>query len=261
MPELPEIALTREYVNSTVLNKKILDVDFPSKSLLQSSETEIKKALKGQKILKSERLGKYLFLNAGKNSWLVLHFGMTGKLEYYQNQEAPKYSQMIFSFEDNSFLSFVCRRKLGKIYLAKSVEEFKEEHSLGKDALDFSREDFEELLNAKKGSIKATLTDQHSIAGIGNVYSDEILYQVKVHPKSKAEKLTGNEKKDLFEQIEKVLELAIEKGGKRSEFPSNFLINHRKEGADCPNCKGKVKQIKVSGRSTYFCPSCQKEKL
>ncbi len=185
---------------------------------------------------------------------------MTGKLEFYQNQEAPKYSHMILSFEDNSYLSFVCRRKLGKIYLAESVEEFIKEHDLGKDALVFTWNDFKELLQEKKGGLKATLTDQHSIAGIGNVYSDEILYQVGIHPKSKAAKLSEKEKKSLFEKMKKVLDLAIESGGKRSEFPSNYLIRHRKDGADCPNCKGKVKKIKVSGRSTYFCPSCQKEK-
>lgn len=260
MPELPEIELTKRYVDSTSLKKKIVKVDFPSTSLLQSPKTNFEKALKGNKFEKTERLGKYLFLKCGKDSWLGLHFGMTGKLEYYQNQEPPKYSNMILTFEDDYMLAYVCRRKLGKIYLTESVEKFKEEHDLAKDALDFSEQDFLELLEQKRGSIKAALTDQHAIAGIGNVYSDEMLYQVGIHPKTKTDKLTEKEKKDLFKQINKVLGTAIKIGGKRAKFPSDYLIKNRKEGADCPNCKGKVEKIKVSGRSTYFCPACQEEK-
>lgn len=260
MPELPEIELNKKYVDATSLKKKIVEVDFPSTSLLQSSKTDFEKALKGKEFEKTERLGKYLFLKCGKNSWLVLHFGMTGKLEYYQNQEPPKYTNMLLTFDDDYRLAFICRRKLGKIYLTESVEKFKEAHDLAKDAFDFSEEDFLNLLKPKTGSIKGVLMDQHAIAGIGNVYADEMLYQSRIHPKTKADKLTEKEQKDLFKQIEKVLKTAIKVGGKRSEFPSDYLIKSRKDGADCPNCKGKVMQIKVSGRSTYFCPSCQQVK-
>lgn len=261
MPELPEIELSKQYVDSTSLNKKITKVDFPSSRLLQAPKADFKKALNGNKLEKTERLGKYLFLKANKDSWLVFHFGMTGKLEYYTNQDPPKYSHLILVFEDGYFLAYVCRRMLGKIYLAESPEKFKEEHSLGKDALEFSQKDFNVLIEEKeRSSIKATLTDQHAIAGIGNVYSDEMLYQAKIHPKSKAGSLTENERKELFGQLSKVLKLAIKLGGKRAKFPSGYLIKHRKDGADCPDCKGKIEMIKVSGRSTYFCPACQEEK-
>lgn len=259
MPELPEIELTKQYVDSTSLKKKIVKVDFPSTSLLQSPKAQFEKALKGNKIEKTERLGKYLFLKCGE-AWLVLHFGMTGKVEYYQNQEPPKYSHMILTFEDDYKLAYSCKRKLGKLYLTESVEKFKEEHDLGNDALDFSEKEIFELLEKKTGAIKGVLMDQHAIAGIGNVYTDEMLYQVGIHPKSKANKLSEKEKKALFKQIEKVLNTAIKVGGKRSEFPDHYMIKHRKEGDECPNGKGKVEMIKVSGRSTYFCPSSQEEK-
>lgn len=262
MPELPEIELLKEYVDSTSLKKKIVKVDFPSTRLLQAPKADFEKALKGKKLVETERLGKYLFLKTTGNSCLVLHFGMTGKLEYYTNQDPPKYAHMILAFEDNYFLAYVCRRMLGKIYLSESVEEFKKEHKLGKDALEFSEKNFDKLLQEKERSgIKAILTDQHAIAGIGNVYSDEMLYQAEIHPKSKAGNLSDQEKKKLYAQISKVLKLATELGGKRGKFPSDYLIRHRKDGADCPNCKGKIEMIKVSGRSTYFCPACQKEKL
>ena len=260
MPELPEIALSKKYIDSTSLHHKIVKVEFPQKSLLQSPEKEFQNALKGGEFKETRQLGKYLFLKLKEDSWLVFHFGMTGKLEYYSNQEAPKYTHMIISFANDYHLAFVCRRKLGKIYLTEGVEEFREEKSLGKDALDLSKEDFIELLQQKKGSIKGAITDQHVISGIGNVYADEILYQCQIHPKTKSEKLSEKERAAVYQKTQTVLKTAINNEGRRSQLPDNYLTPHRKEGADCPKCSGKVAMIKVSGRSTYFCPECQKEK-
>ena len=260
MPELPEITLYKEYLDSTSLNKKITGVSFPGEGSLRASKKDFENALLKKKLINSRRLGKYLLVQTSEKNWLIFHFGMTGKLEYYQNQDQPKYSRMIISFEDDYHLAYVCRRKLGKIFLAESFEEFKEEHSLGEDALELKEKEYLELLEGKTGSIKGVLTDQHVLSGIGNVYSDEMLYQVGIHPKTKTNLLSEKEKKELYNMINEVLKLAIDKEGERSEFPEDYLIRHRKDGADCPNCKGKVKQIKVSGRSTYFCPNCQKEK-
>ena len=259
MPELPEIALFKKYVDSTALHKKVTKLSFPDPGLLQSPKSHFEKALIGNELEETQRLGKYLLIKISGGKWLVFHFGMTGKLEYYQNQETPKYTKMLLTFANGYHLAYSCRRKLGKIYLAEGFEEFKKEHSLGGDALELSEKQFLELLEGKGGSIKGALTDQHLMAGIGNVYSDEMLYQCKIHPKSKVDKLSDAQKKQLYKQMKKVLKMAIDKDGERSEFPSDYLITHRKEGEDCPKCSGKVKQIKVSGRSTYFCPSCQKE--
>lgn len=181
-------------------------------------------------------------------------------MEAYQNQEIPKYSHLVLSFDDHSHLAYTCRRKLGKIWLASGVETFKEDHSLGNDALEFTWKEFNELLQKKKGSIKSLLMDQHNISGIGNVYADEIVYQCRIHPKTKVEKLTEKERKDIFKQISKVLNIVIKNEDKRKDLQSNFLAPHRKEGANCPDCSGEVEKIKISGRSTYFCSSCQKIK-
>lgn len=260
MPELPEIALFKKYVDATSLHKKIASLSFPDTSLLQSSKSDFEEALKEEEFKKTSRIGKYLFLQTTGNLVLVLHFGMTGELEYYKNQDPPKYAKLIFHFDNGYQLAYSCKRKLGKLYLTESIEDFKDDHSLGKDALDLEEMEFLELLDQKSGSIKGALTDQHLIAGIGNVYSDEMLYQCKIHPKTKVEKLSDSEKKELYRQMKKVLETAIENEGERSEFPSDYLISHRKEGEKCPKCSGKIEKIKVSGRSTYFCPKCQIEK-
>lgn len=260
MPELPEIALFKKYVDATSLHKKITGLSVPDASLLQSPKKDFEKALVGKDFEESARIGKYLFLSSSGKVVLVIHFGMTGELVYYKNQDPPKYSKLIFHFDNGYQLAYTCRRKLGKIFLAESISEFAEKHELGKDALDLNEEDFLNLLEERSGSIKGALTDQSLIAGIGNVYSDEMLYQCKIHPKTKTGKLSDPEKKQLFKEMKKVLKMAIDKGGERSEFPKDYLISHRKEGEECPKCSGKIEMIKVSGRSTYFCPKCQKEK-
>lgn len=260
MPELPEIALFKKYVDATSLHKKIIDLSFSGASLLQSPKGDFEKALKGEEFEKSLQVGKYLFLETTGKTVLVLHFGMTGELEYYKNQDPPKYSKLIFHFENGYQLAYSCKRKLGKIFLSESVSEFVKEHSLGKDALELEEKEFLELLEEKSGSIKGALTDQSLIAGIGNVYSDEMLYQCKIHPKTKTGKLSDAEKKKLYKEMNNVLKMAIDKEGERSEFPSNYLISHRSEGEKCPKCSGKIEMIKVSGRSTYYCPKCQKER-
>lgn len=260
MPELPEIANFKTFLEETVLNKEIVEVEFPETKLLQAPQSDFKKALLNKKFKGSKQLGKYLFLETNSKKNLVFHFGMTGKFEYFQHNETPKHTHLLITFKDHSHLAFVCVRKLGKIYLADGVESFQEEHSLGKHALDITDKEFREILQKKRGGIKSLLTDQHLISGIGNVYADEILFQSRVHPKTKVEKLSEKDGDKLFQKMNVVLKTAIKKEGERSEFPSNYLSHSRKEGASCPNCSGKIKMIKVSGRSTYFCPECQKEK-
>ncbi len=260
MPELPEIANFKSFLEETVLDKEVVEVEFPDTKLLQASTTDFKKALVNKKFTGSQQLGKYLFLKTNGKKSLVFHFGMTGKFEYYQHNETPKHTHLLITFKDSSHLAFVCVRKLGKIYLADGLEEFQEEQELGNHALDLSKKEFLEILQQKKGGIKSALTDQHLISGIGNVYADEILFQTRIHPKTKVEKLSEKEKEKLFEEMNEVLNTAIKKEGERSEFPKDYLSRSRKEGADCPKCSGKIEMIKVSGRSTYFCPDCQKER-
>lgn len=259
MPELPEIALFKKYLDSTALHQKISRVDFPGSGVLQNSPKEMQKALVGNSLEQSRRLGKYLMVGLKSGDCLVFHFGMTGGLEYYKNQEAPKYSKMVICFDNGYELAYTNRRKLGKIYLAEDCEQFQEDHSLGEDALELSEKEFLNLLEDKKGSIKGVLMDQKTLSGIGNVYSDEMLYQSGIHPKTKTDKLSETQRKTLFRNMISVLETAIDKEGERSEFPSDFLSRHRKKGEPCPKCSGKIEKISVSGRSTYFCPSCQKE--
>ena len=261
MPELPEIANFKKFADATALHKKVVKVDFGESRPLQESKKTIREAITGQIFTKTQQFGKYLFLESDGGKWLVLHFGMSGSLDFSGIQELPKHAIVSFWFHDHTHFSFVCPRKFGKVWIADSVEEFRKEHSLGPDALSISKAQFIDLINQKTTGIKSVLMDQHNISGIGNVYTDEILFQSGVHPKTKVSKLKNAELTEIYGNISKILKTAIQIISKDKDAPDSWLKSHRKEGASCPKGNGKVKKIQVSGRSTYFCPSCQKERI
>ena len=260
MPELPEVAYNKKYVDATALHNKIKLVRSLDSQVLRASKKELEDSLTGKEFTETIRHGKYLFLKTSGDDFLVFHFGMTGKFDFSHEDDPPKYTRFYIEFKDNSKLFFICPRKLGKIYLASGLDDFLKEHSIGKDALDFKKEEFRELLEGKRGSVKGALTNQSFIAGIGNMYADEILFQTKIHPKTSVNDLSEKETDSIYKAMGEVLDTVTRSKEKDSGLPSNYLTRHRNEGDDCPNCSGKIEMIKISGRSTYFCPSCQKEK-
>lgn len=257
MPELPEVSYNKEYVDATSLHQEIAEVEAEDSRILQNSLQDFKTTLKGFSFTESKRVGKYLFLKLEEEDWLVLHFGMTGKLNYSNHEEPPKYTRFLIKFTNGSYLAFICPRKIGKIYLTESVEKFQKDHQLGTDVLELSKQDFLKLLEGKRGSIKGALMNQKLMAGLGNMYADEVLFQTGIHPKTAVDKLSEKENKKLFKTISKVLKVVIKSRTEDENLPENYLTPHRKDGDDCPCCAGKIKKIKVVGRSTYFCPNSQ----
>lgn len=260
MPELPEVAYQKKYADSTILHKKIIKVETGDKKIFQSPKTHFEDSLLDNEFESSERLGKYLFLKLAKNGGLVLHFGMTGKLEFYQHDETPKYAQLTLTFQDHSRVSFTCPRKFAKLYLAENLAQFQKEHQIGTDALALKEDEFFDILNGKKGSMKGLLMNQKLIAGIGNLYADEVLFQCKVHPKTKVNDLTKKKKSCIYKEIEKVLEVVKKARIEGEKLPKTYLTPVREKDAECPRKNGKIQQTKVIGRTTYFCPECQKLK-
>ncbi len=260
MPELPEVSYSKKYVDATALHNKIKLVRGLDTKILQASKKELEDRLTGKEFTESIRHGKYLFLKTSGDDFLVFHFGMTGKFDFSHEDDPPKHTRFYIEFRDNSKLFFICPRKLGKIYLASGKEDFLKEHKIGRDALEIDKKEFRELLDGKRGSIKGALTNQGLIAGVGNMYADEILFQTKIHPKTAVNDLSEKEVDSIYTAMGKVLETVTRSKEKDSGLPSDYLTKHRSEGDDCPRCNGKVEMVKISGRSTYFCPSCQKEK-
>lgn len=262
MPELPDVEVFRQYIDATSLHKKVIAVDVSSSDVTATTPIhEIKERVTGKAFAKTSRHGKYLFvsLNDGKTR-MVIHFGMTGKLAYYKHDEdRPEYTKALFTFANGYHLAYVAPRKLGNLRLVEDVTRFLAAKQLGPDALDsnLTRSAFVELLADRQGMIKSALMDQSLLAGIGNVYSDEILFQARLHPRTPVHALDAACLRHIYDTMHDVLETAIDCGADPARFPEDYITPQRHEAGDCPACGGKLEEVDVAGRSAYFCPACQ----
>lgn len=259
MPELPDVEVQKRYLDSTSLHQKIESVEVNDPIVLEElTPSALGRALADQSFESTQRHGKHLFAKINDDKWLGLHFGMTGWLKYFKNEEEnPKYDQVLFDFKNGYHLAYVVTRKLGRIRVIKSVDDFIEDRELGPDALGLDFHEFHELLAGHRGMIKSTLMNQSILAGLGNVYTDEILFQAKIHPRKKTNKLEEDELRHIFNAMSDVLETAIDCQTDPKQFPDSFITPHRSEEDDCPRCGGKIQRTEVSGRGSYFCPRCQ----
>ncbi|MFX1457251.1 MAG: DNA-formamidopyrimidine glycosylase [Promethearchaeota archaeon] len=259
MPELPEVETYKRYLDLTSLKQLIKKVVVTDDRILKINQSYLKKSIQGKQFNKSIRHGKYLlvFLNP---RYLVMHFGMTGDLTYYsKTSEPPKYSKVIFQFDNGNNLAYISTRMFGKLDIVDSVEEFIKTKKLGLDAFKMSLEEFKEVVQRRTAIIKNAFMNQSFIAGIGNIYSDEILFRSKIHPKTKLNSLNESKIEELYTNIKEVLKVGIEKQGVLSTYPKNFLIPHRKLQEQCPTCNTELIRFEIGGRHSFFCPMCQKE--
>jgi formamidopyrimidine-DNA glycosylase len=261
MPELPDVEIFREYFMATALHQRIRGVEIRSPELLEGiSEKRLKQKISGQAFSSATRHGKYLFAEVGMGC-LVLHFGMTGFLKYFKNTaSAPEYSRLLVEFANGYRLTYNCRRKLGRIGWTADREQFVKGKGLGPDPLnaEFNETAFQQLLEKRRGSIKGLLMNQQVLAGIGNIYSDEILFQAGIHPKRKVPELQDTEKKKIYDCLKEVLQIAIKRRVGKKGWPEKWLLPHRKPGKKCPHCGGEIRRLKVAGRSAYFCREHQR---
>ncbi len=261
MPELPDVEVYKRYIDSTSLHQKIDEVKADRSVLTGLSEKQFRAALSGKSFLSTHRHGKYLFIELDNTNWVVFHFGMTGFVRYYKDKsKTPGHVHCEIEFNNDYTLAYDSQRKLGQVGLIKSLDHFIRHRELGVDARsdELDENKFADLLKERRGAVKSFLMNQNVIAGIGNIYSDEILYQSGIHPKRDVKKLTGQEIAELFEKMNAVLDIAIDVQADPDRMPSTFLIPRRKEGEQCTICEGTIQKIKVNNRGTYFCSRHQK---
>ena len=265
MPELPDVEVLKRYLNSTSLHQKIKDVQVESDMILKEvSPQKLRRELVDQKFESTDRHGKFMFVELQNGHWMVLHFGMTGDLKYYKNEEErPEYELVAFKFANGYQLDYIMTRKLGEVRVIEDISKFVDERELGPDVMaeDFTFDKFKQILSNRRGMIKSTLMNQNIMAGIGNVYSDEILFQAGIHPRTTVDQLDEDELKEIYEERYKVLETAIDYQAIPDDFPDSYLTPLRgEEDAKCPKCGGEIERVDVSGRTAYYCPNCQKLK-
>ena len=287
MPELPEVETIRSDLKKKILNKRIEKVDLRFKKIVKSSVKDFILILEENSFKDIERKGKLLiFVLAKKNGYLTIHLRMTGQLIYQDGKKIiagghsdsnsiinlpNKYTHIIFHFSDRSQLFFNDLRRFGVIKIVNEKELQSMSDNLGMEPLkkDFSLKIFQDIIKNKKGNIKAFLLNQKYIAGIGNIYADEILFEAKILPNRKTASLKDREIKKLFEAIKKILKKAIsyrgttfndyvDANGKKGNF-LKLLKVYGKEKEKCQRCKkGIIQKVKIAGRGTRYCNKCQK---
>lgn len=264
MPELPDVERFRRHLQATSLNRTIADVTIRKAKVLTLPAARLRQALRGRRMTSARRYGKHLLVGLDDGRWLALHFGMTGRLLYFKDMaDDPEYDRVRFDFADGSHLAFDDRRQLGGVAVVDDADAFVLKQGLGPDALDpaLGETAFIAAFAPNKGTVKAALMDQSLVSGVGNVFSDEILFQARIHPQAQVKALGRADLLRLYRTLRKVLETAVARGGGSEEateqLPKSFLIPRRKKGAPCPRCGRAIETLAFSGRTAYFCPACQ----
>ena len=261
MPELPEVESFRKFIDKTSLGKKIEIARLAAKNmLLQTKEKDLVRALEGNTMKETFRHGKFLFIKLATDQSLMLHFGLTGDVEYIKpGESAPEKFALQLHFADDSDFFFTDTRKMGKIALVDDAKAFIEKRGYGTDALKIKESDFIGKMRNRKAAIKTVLMDQKILAGVGNEFSDEILFQTKIHPASATAALPEKALSAIYKAMIAILKEAVKANAKRGKLGHYFFLDNRKAGLACPRCKGKTAFQTIGGRSSYFCPKCQKK--
>ena len=252
MPELPDVEIFRRIAekSSGCMIKK---VRISRNRMFKVSDRSLRSHLEGNRFIKTERHGKYLFIGLESGKWLVVHFGMTGNI--YNTDKDTNENILVINFEEGGKLILTSTRKLGRIDLTESVEEFVSNLKLGPDAMKIEKNKFKKILASSRGMVKSALMNQNKIAGIGNIYADEILYHSEVFPGRKTKNTSDAILGKMHDNMISIFNTAIKNNAVPGNFPGHYLIHRRKEGERCPG--GKIKKIKISGRPTYYCPGVQ----
>ena len=261
MPELPEVENFRKYLEGTSLQKKIVKIDIDDPKMVKVPTKEFEGAFMGEEFAGTDRIGKYLFIKTSNGKVMVMHFGLTGKLSYFRDiEDLPRFTRVLFWFEDGFKLAYICMRKFGFVSLTNAVADYKASVKLADDAALISFEDFYHKLKNRKSFIKPAIMDQKVVAGVGNWIADDVLYQSRIHPESRISHLQEEDLKTIFEKIKHVVEVALKCEADYDQFPEYFFIHNRKDDGVCYHTGKPIERIEVGGRGTYFSPSWQIKK-
>lgn len=272
MPELPEVETVRQQLEAVALNQEIENVEIRYSKIIHSDLELFILCCKGAKFNSVERTGKFLLLNLNNGYTIISHLRMEGKYYYETKPNVTKHDHILFFFEGNSALKYNDTRKFGTMELVKTSEIYNTKSilKLGYEPFDINDEFFFGLCQKSAKPIKLFILDQSKIAGIGNIYADEILFSCKIHPLQRTNTLTKLQTDLLISNAIKILKDAIQAGGAsvRSYKSLNAIdgkfqlqLNaYQQNGSPCHRCQTIIEKIKLGGRGTCYCPKCQQIK-
>lgn len=275
MPELPEVQTIINHLNEIVLDQPIIDITINLEKILKNkTPIDFKQALINASFKSIERIGKFLIFHLDNNLTLVVHLRMEGKFFYQEKNDFFNlaHTHIIFTFANNMQLRYNDTRQFGTFHLFKT-NEYLEQKMLSKIALDPLHPSFDaryliDQFKNKKIAIKTALLDQTKVAGIGNIYADEICFAAKILPTTPTNLVTKKQYQLIAQAATQILDLAIKhKGTTIHSFKfdatssgsfQNLLKVHTRVKQACFVCKNPIIKTKVNGRGTYYCEKCQK---
>ena len=288
MPELPEVETVRRGLAPVMEGARIAKVEVRHRGLRWPIAKDFEKRLEGMSIEGLGRRAKYLLADLSSGDVLLMHLGMSGSFRvgkdarpgvyYHERSKSTAHDHVVFHMANGATVTFNDPRRFGSMKLVPRAKLAQEPllRALGPEPLgnEFDAAMLAKACLGKKTSLKAALSDQRVVAGLGNIYVCEALFRARLSPKRRASTIADrhgkpNERAEkLVDAIRTVLKDAIEAGGSSlrdhrradgslGDFQHNFQVYDR-EGEPCPNCKGKIRRIVQAGRSTFYCPSCQK---
>ena len=288
MPELPEVETVRRGLAPAMEGAAFSKIEVRDRRLRWPISKDFEKRLESQTVEGLGRRAKYLLADLSSGDVLLMHLGMSGSFRvgknakpgvyYHERGKCKAHDHVVFHMSNGEVVTFNDPRRFGSMKLVPRAKLENEPllRALGPEPLgnEFDAGMLARACVGKKTSLKAALSDQRVVAGLGNIYVCEALYRARLSPKRRAATIADRNGKPneraqaLVEAIKAVLNDAIRAGGSSlrdhrradgslGDFQHNFRVYNR-EGQPCPNCKGKIRRIVQSGRSTFFCPSCQK---
>lgn len=274
MPELPEVQTMADDLNKRLKGCSIVGVwcDWPKMIKYPASERAFKKLVRDSKIKKVERRAKYVKFHLDKDKLMLIHPKMTGHFLFVPKGRPAKYVHLSLHLDNGKMLAFSDVRKFGTVRAGKieEIENLPEIKKLGPEPLDhkFKFHDFVKVIKSRRRKIKQALMDPEIIAGIGNIYSDEVLWLARIHPFRLTTRLAEVELKSLWIAIRKVLKKSLhlrgtssrdyrDIDGKKGSYYDQRLVYGREKEA-CKRCSKKIKRTRMNGRSAHFCAHCQK---
>ncbi len=274
MPELPEVETIARGLREHVLGRTVLSVRL-GKTDFMDDPAAIERDLPGRRIEDVARHGKFLLLRLSPlngdsaGTGLLVHLGMTGHLAPKRPEEPlAKHTHAVFALDDGRELRYTDARRFGRMAFFCEPALGEALAPLGSDPLEITEAALAAAIGARRVRVKALLLDQRVLRGIGNIYADESLWRARIHPARLGSRLSREELSRLHRAIRGVLERAIDlRGSSISDFldtegqPGEYQLHHRaygREGKRCFRCGAKIRRAIVAGRSSYFCPRCQR---
>lgn len=269
MPELPEVETVVRDLRPLLIGRSFVRIEVSKKALRRKWSRAWEGQLIGKSVRAIERRGKWILIDLGA-PWLLVHLGMTGQFTVVDRQPREDHTHLVFTLDDAGELRFRDVRRFGSVsYFADRarLDAFLLDNGLGPEPFDVDPAYWRDALRSTRRNLKAVLLDQTIVAGVGNIYADESLFEARLHPTRTGRATTDRQAELLRSAIAAVLTRAIERRGSsirdyiggsglRGAMQHEFRVYGR-TGQPCLRCRTAIKKITLAGRSTHFCPKCQ----